>query len=118
MGIYTSVPKEVINNYFNATRQDILIFLKRQPGKAYTAKQIALACDYPTKGTQVEVRKAITELITLDKIPIISTGNGFMFPTDPQQIIRYIHSLEERKQGIQRRITNLKSILNEILLVR
>jgi len=103
MDIYSTVPDEVLEDRsLDPERQKIFNFLAEAHGPK-TAREIAQQTGYPTRGTQVEVRKAITQLLEIDQKPIISVGKGFMIADHPNQMIRYAERLRERIQGIERR---------------
>lgn len=108
--IYSTVPEEHIKDEPEEKRYLVAKFLKEHKGEWFKSKIIARRCGYPARGTQVEVRKAITELITIDKLPIISSGRGFCYAKNKEMIQEYIESLESRVMGIKRRIKNLKII--------
>lgn len=108
--IYSTVPDENINSNYDDKRHKVLKFLKENQGTFFKAGVIAKAVEFPTKGTQVEVRKAITELIEIDQKPIIATSKGFSYAQHPNQLKFYVNSLEERKQGLQRRIDKVLQI--------
>ena len=114
--IYSSVPDEVLlnTNETQEYREPILSLLKSSEGLCITAKRIAEICGFPTRGTQVEVRKAITLLIEVDKEPIISLSQGFAYTTQSNQMTNYADRLEERNQGIQRRIKAVREIANRM----
>ena len=110
--IYSSVPEEQLLNT-NETpeyRQPIILFLKASSGKFFTAREIAKACGFPTRGTQVEVRKAITLLIEIDKEPIMAMSKGFGYVTNANQMDFYAEQLEERNKGLRRRIQAVREI--------
>ena len=111
--IYETVPEEHIDAKYDKERHKILKFLKENKGEFFKARQIAQHCEFPTRGTQVEVRKAVTQLIEIDREPIIATAKGFTYPTHPNQIKFYANRLEERKQGLQRRIDKVMQIYEE-----
>ncbi len=115
MTIYETVPVEHIESHLDQDRQNIMSLLKQNKGKPYTARKIAELCGYSIKGTQVEVRKAITELIEIDHRPIVSMAKGFMWIVHINQISTYIDSLSCRQFGIERRINALKKIKDEIM---
>ena len=108
--IYSTVPEEVYVDVDQEQREKVLQFLKQNPGKFYTARQIAKECNMPTRGTQVEVRKAITHLIEEDMQPIIGNVKGFSYAYQSNQMRFYANSLEERMQGLQRRINKVREI--------
>ena len=110
--IYSSVPEEQLLNTKETFeyRQPILLFLKASSGKFFTAREIAKACGFPTRGTQVEVRKAITLLLEVDKEPIMSMSKGFGYVTNANQMEFYAEKLEERDKGLQRRIKAVREI--------
>jgi len=109
--IYSSVPETAFAivkamNY----NKPIEIFLKNNKGRFYTAKQIAEELGYPTRGTQVEVRKAITILLTVYKVPIISTAKGFSYARTSHQMRFYADRLADRLQGLERRIKAAREV--------
>jgi len=114
--IYSTVPRDQLlnSNETQEYRQPILLFLKNHTGKFFTAKQIAIKCVFPTRGTQVEVRKAITLLLEIDKEPIMSMSKGFGYVTNANQMDFYAESLEERLKGLQRRIKSVREIANNM----
>jgi hypothetical protein len=108
--IYSTVPQEHIKQGYEEKRGLILNFLKRSPGIFFKAKAIAIAVEFPTRGTQVEVRKGVTLLIEEDNQPIISNARGFAYVDNPALLIDYGNRLEERKKGLERRITKVYQI--------
>jgi hypothetical protein len=109
--IYSSVPEKNIIDIPDENRAKIYRLLAKTKGKFYTARQIAIECNFPTKGTQVEVRKAITELLELDVLPIVATGKGFGLATRRSQLESYVATLGERKLGLDRRIKAVNKII-------
>ena len=107
--IYSSVPEEAMEIQ-DPERQLILEFLEKNAGKFYTARQIAKEVGLPVRGTQVEVRKAITMLIEIDMKPIMSNAKGFALVDQSNQMYFYARQLEERMLGIQRRIKKVREI--------
>lgn len=114
--IYETVPKEQIVGFVDdrSFRQPILDFLKEKPGVFFKAREIAKATGLPVRGTQVEVRKAITQLIEIDREPIVSNEKGFSYTEKPEMLLFYARCLEERKQGIERRIQAILRIAEEL----
>lgn len=111
--IYSIVPKEHISSVPNESKTKLLNFLRNNPDKSFTASKIAELNGLPTRGTQVEVRKILTELIELYFQPIISTSTGFCYTLNSKKLLAYAESLNHRVLGIQRRITAIKSIANQ-----
>jgi hypothetical protein len=109
--IYSSVPEKNIIDIPDENRAKIYKFLAKNKGKFFTARQIAIECGFPTKGTQVEVRKAITELLELDVLPIVATSKGFGLATRRSQLEQYNATLGERKSGLDRRIKAVTKII-------
>lgn len=105
--IYSTVPDEAISRTVPPRRR-VYDFLKRSVD-AVTAKEIAIECGFPQRGTHVEVRKAITELIEVDHLPIVATGRGFKIG-NITQVRNYIESLVQRRMGVDRRIRSLNDI--------
>jgi hypothetical protein len=110
--IYCTVPEDAIEH--DADREQVLDFLRENQGRFYTAREIAKACNLPTRGTQVEVRKAVTKLIEIDMQPIMSNAKGFSYVTQSNQMWFYSKQLEERMQGLQRRITKVREIARKM----
>ena len=110
--IYSSVPEDSfeIPQEEIAKREPILNFLKENTGKFFTAREIAKQCGFPMSGTQVEVRKAITLLLEIDRHPIMSMSKGFGYVTKAHQMNFYADQLEERMHGLQRRIQAVRNI--------
>ena len=114
MDIYSTVPGEILEDTsLDPVRANIYEYLQMQQGPK-TAREIAKECGYKTSGTQVEVRKAITQLLEIDKKPIISVGKGFMIATSPEQMRHYAKRLLERCQGIERRARICREIANDL----
>ena len=112
--IYCIVPEHKIKKGWEHRRRRILDFLQRRIDKSYTAKQIAAETGYPMRGSQVEVRKAITLLIEVDEQPIISTSDGFKYTQNKEELKEYMDSLQSRVDGIRRRIEALQTILSQV----
>jgi len=110
--IYSTVPEEAFLQKCEEPehRRPILEFLQYNTGKFFTAKQIAKECGFPTTGTQVEVRKAITLLLEIDKQPIMSMVRGYGYVTTRSQMNFYADALEERLKGLLRRIQVVREI--------
>ena len=110
--IYSSVPEESFSeddtsmNY----RKPIELFLKERKGSFFTAKEIAKELGYPTTSSQIDLRKAITILLTIDKVPIIGTAKGFSYAVNHHQMNFYADKLEERMLGLQRRIKAVREV--------
>lgn len=112
--IYSSVPSSAIsdNSITDLTqREKLLSVLQGNKGIPFTAQKLAMKCGFPMKGSNVETRKAITELIEVDGYPICSGSKGFFYPNSKEEIKAYIESLESRKNGIDRRINALTNII-------
>jgi len=112
--IYSTVPTTPYSeNPDEEQRNKILCFLKQKPGAFFKARIIAINCDLSTHGTQVEVRRLITQLIEIDKRSVMSNHLGFSYVTQSRQMRFYAEQLYERKQGLQRRI----DVVNEIATI-
>jgi len=106
--IYSTVPREII--YDEMRKNLIFMFLRNRAGKFYTAKQLAELAELPTKDTCVAVRKIITELIEIDKEPIVSNNIGFAYANTKRMLEICLENLENRSLGLQRRIQSLREI--------
>lgn len=105
MGIYNTVPLEVIGR--KGDRFALRVLLEENKGKFFTARKLAKLCRYSGKSTQVDVRKAITELIEIYGCPIVSSEKGFCWAVSGQMIDDYLLTLKSRVEGINRRIRAL-----------
>ena len=103
--VFETVPEKEMQRFGDTNR--LLQFLEKEKGKFHTAKKLAIFFNFRTSGTQVELRKTITEFLE-QGYPIISTGQGFSWASNKQQMLYYISTLESRVQGINRRILSLK----------
>jgi hypothetical protein len=112
--IYRTVPnlKEV-----DQEKKDFLIsFLRNNPGKFFTAKELALNSGFPKTQTYPELRKVITEAIELDHISIVSNIKGFAFvdkstPGGINMIKRCLEHLNQRDAGLHRRINAYRMMI-------
>jgi len=107
-GIYSSVPEKVFSTY--GDKEQVIHLLTKEPGKFIKAKKIAEECGYNTRGTCVELRKEIAELITERHLPIISNSTGFAWAKNKGQILFCIDQLDTRILGIKRRRDSLQQI--------
>lgn len=116
MNIYSSVSQDSMlnNDETPEYRNPILLFLKENIGQFFTAREIAKQCGFPIRGTQVEVRKAITLLLEIDKKPIIAMAKGFGYVTQANQMNFYADQLEQRSQGLLRRIKSVREIADNM----
>lgn len=71
------------------------------------ASQITKMLRLKASEGSVTVRKAITELVHYDRVPIIATPKGYMLAKSEEQIDHYLENLEARKNGIDRRIADI-----------
>ena len=113
--IYSTVPNEHIEEMPEELKDKLSNYLKSYKGKFFKAMPLAQAIGYPTKGTQVELRKAITELIEEQKLPIVSNPKGFTWATCSNMIKFYLEALQNRKQGLERRIKSVNQIYHDML---
>jgi len=112
--IYSSVPKEHVRENKDDDKYKIQVFLEEHPGEWFTSKQIAEETGYRVGQSQTSVRKAITILLELDNIPIISSSYGYKYATNEQEIDEYCIALQHRVSGIVRRIKALRSIRMDV----
>jgi len=107
--IYSSI--EVPIEDLSIEKKDILKYLKDRANIPITANKICVDLKLKKSKTEVGLRKAITELIEIDKEPIVSCSKGFFYTNDKKEIEKYISHLNLRIQGIDRRINALNTIL-------
>ena len=112
--IYSTVPAKAVQETPDDDKYKILGLLQDRAGEWITSNEIARETGYKVGNSQVEVRKAITILIELDNEPIISGHDGYKYAQTNDEIQEYITALEKRMFGLQRRITSLRTILNEV----
>ena len=110
--VYSTVPEQQMDVFGDPG--SLREHLEANPGKFFTARKLAKEFGYRTTGTQVELRKAITELI-LEGHPIVSNVKGFSWATHPNMIRHNIETLQHRKMGIQRRIEALRRIFYKMM---
>jgi len=109
--IYSSVPDDHIDRGdWSGEKKRMENLLRNNKGEMMTASKIATICEFKKTGTNVEVRKAITELIEDDRLPIIATSKGFTWATSKSMVGDYVDSLETRKKGLDRRIDAVRAI--------
>ena len=113
--IYSTIPEEHIEEMPEELKDKLSNHLESYKGTFFKAMPLAKAIGYPTKGTQVELRKAITELIEEQKLPIVSNPKGFTWATCSNMIKFYLEALQHRKQGLERRIKSVNQIYHEML---
>lgn len=89
--------------------------LETEPNHAFIqAKDLAKRAGFPTNGTQIQMRQAITKLIELQECPIVSNHHGYAWADTPNQIELCINQLQERVSGLQRRMQCLQKIRNKM----
>ena len=115
--IYSTVPVGNLSKINPLSKKAVLDILKNNPGKFYHARRLAELSKLPTKGSQVELRKIITELVELEHHPIVSfVGAGYSYTPDSLDIRRNmirkcIEALEHRDEGLHRRINAYRGML-------
>ena len=114
--IYSTVPLEMIEKVDSSKKLEIVHFLKANKEICFTAKSIAQKCGFPNKGTHIEVRRAITELIECNGASIIATSKGFCWTDELDKLIEYSTTLNLRKLGLERRIKAIERLqeLNQL----
>lgn len=107
--IYSSVPEEAIREG-EGSKVLLLQVLENNKGKFFPAKKLAEMSGYKTKGTQVELRKAITELIEIEGKPIVGNVKGFAYASCANMVRFYLEQLGQREMGLARRISKVQEI--------
>ena len=110
--IYETVPFEV--NVKEEELAAVKTLLEQNLGTWFTARKIAEKTGLPMKGTQVGVRKAITNLIEEHSCPIVAGPAGFTWTYEPNMLRHYHQSLQERHLGLMRRIRAVERIEAEL----
>jgi hypothetical protein len=111
--VYTSVTSDLIRQNVPDSA-NILYLLKYKPDHYFTAKKIAEILGFPSRGSCVEVRKAITELIERHGHPIVSDNHGFCYTHDKNKLVAYSNSLLLRQKGICKRRNHINLIIEEM----
>lgn len=113
--MYESVPDGLLETEIDTIKAyEIRDLLRENKGEPVTATKIAKQLNMPTSNTQVQVRQLITWLLITKHEPIISTGKGFMYAKQPEQLSWYAERLRERIKGIERRISACFSAKNKM----
>ena len=114
--VYSTVPsKNIQAKDWSEEKTMLLNTLRNRPGVFFPAKMLAIECGFPDNGTQVELRKAATELLEIDMLPIVSTSSGFAWATCANMVKRYGESLRQRSSGLDRRIEAVDEIYFKML---
>ncbi len=84
---------------------------------AVTSKEIVARLQYGYKKiTEVRVRKIINHIRNNNLIPgLVASSSGYYVTSDPQEIKRYIDSLDGREAEIRRTKQSFKQYLNQLL---
>lgn len=106
--IYSTVPVDTPESDLH-DRKSILQVIKDSDESPITAKQISEEAEISDKGTCPKIRRAITDLIELDGEPIVAVSKGFLYAKHPNQLMHYARELENRMQGLDRRIRAVRS---------
>jgi hypothetical protein len=97
---------------------DILSFFSRHmTDVAFTAEEIATACEIDDNGTFPKVRYAIRKLNEAG-YPIVSSTAGFFFTADEEALYHYRLRLYERAEAIMVRAHMITHILKELTGVK
>ena len=68
------------------------------------------------KMTEIKVRKIINHIRTHALVPgLVASSSGYYVTNDPQEVERYINSLDGREAEIRRVKTTFKQYLNQLL---
>ena len=92
----------------------ILGILKENPNKYFSAKRLAILCNLDPSGTQVSVRKAITELVELDLQPIMAACQGYCYTDDVYRMATYHEDLVVRMVGLDKRRAAVSDIIQRM----
>jgi len=106
--IYGIVPVEFKEDWDE--KEKLKKFLEFNPNRYFKGKDLSRRCGFTNSATSVQLRKAITELVCVDKVPIVSDSAGYMYATRKKAVEYYIDNLSDRVAGIQRRIYALIEI--------
>ena len=110
--IYSTVPN--LKEVEQESKDALVGFLRNNQGRFYTARKLAAECGFPRTQTFPELRRAIKELVA-EGNSIISTQAGFSYidiktEGGRNMILKNIEHLEQRKQGIERSIQDLRNL--------
>jgi transcriptional regulator of NAD metabolism len=110
--IYQSVPEKVLGgdpNIYVTERTKVLLYLRDRPNTDIKSIELAKASGFPINNSQAIMRREITRL-QLAKVPILGTRNGYQYTLNPADWDNEIKSLQQRIQGLQRRIKSYEKI--------
>lgn len=110
-GIFTIVP--VDTTVEEADLRAVQSLLEREPGRFFTARQIAVAVGLPSSGTQVRVRKAV-KILQSRLVPIVSNDAGFSMATGPSMVRACLRRELKRQAGLDRSIRKMQAILESL----
>lgn len=88
------------------------------PGQIITAGDIQrrLMNDYGIRMSQADIRSRIHTIRTRGLgVPLIATNKGYKLSYDPDELRRYINSLQRRIEAIERVRKSIEKQLNVIL---
>lgn len=101
--VYSSVPDKAFASHYGS-KEELKRVLSEVPGKFFSSRRLAKLTGYSDKGTCVDLRKAITELIEEEREPIVSGPKGYAKAKGVNQLIFCRDALEQRRMGLDRRI--------------
>lgn len=113
--IYSSVPDDIRDEELSEgaleDMRNIRAILEADPGRFFTARELARLTGMSEKATQIRARYAIARLVCLEKCPIVGHNAGFAWTREPNMIRHYVeNNLRRRMKGIARRIKALEEI--------
>lgn len=113
--IYSSVPDDIRDEELSdGALEDMCAIrgiLESDPGRFFTARELARKAGISERATQIRVRYAIARLVCLEKCPIVGHNSGFTWTSQPNMIRHYVeNNLRRRMKGIARRIKALEEI--------
>lgn len=112
--IYCSLPEE-INVSVDATKKEYLKnFLQDHAGKFFSSTELTKIAGFKGSNTNVELRKAVTQLIEIEMCPIVANSKGFAWASCSNMVKFYSQQLNERLLGLQRRINAVRKVYNQM----
>jgi hypothetical protein len=94
-------------------KQALLYTLKKGKSNAMTCARIDKVLDLNSEGTYTEIRKACTELLEVDRVPVISCNRGMFIAETEEELKKYRESIAARAEGLFKRLGALKGIVLE-----
>lgn len=107
LNVYSSIPLELLRI---GSKDHLRAYLSQNRDVWFKSSKLARESGFRVRSGQIEVRKALTELL-LSGCPIVASGKGFKWTTNQLDIQIYLDALDIRLQGLERRIVAVRNLV-------